>query len=404
MKLPISFLSVLFLVNTLFAQENKNLLGQQSPSIIFQESLDGNTSANFYKNKVLVLDFWATWCAPCIATFPHFNQLSKKYSSDSVVFASITDEPASIAQRFFERTKKELNAIKLCDTSHKTGNSFKVKSIPYCVILDKSDVVRWMGQTYDLTDEILESIIKNTQLPGNNPVIKAAYNPKPESLNKRTLFSFSVARSDTINGRVAGNSRNYKATYLDLSRTNTSLGSVLEDITGFSQSARIISNDSLKMKQLIDLEFKAGFDTTLFSEYKDKVLKGSARNNFIICQLGQALKFNIKETIKKQRHYELIVTDSLKLHQFISMNAGHSSFDADNFPDFEIVGYNLKNIAVNLEGSMKTIITTQIIDDNRYDLSLDISNIKTTNQTLQFHGLKLKEVNDEIELLTVDFY
>ena len=158
------------------------------------------------------------------------------------------------------------------------------------------------------------------------------------------------------------------------------------------------------MKQLIDLDFKAGRDTALFAGYENKILQGSARNNLIISLMGEALKFDIKRTVKKEQHYELIVVDTVKLHKFLSMNAHHSSFDADHFPDFEIVGYTLKDIATNLEGSMKTIITTHVADDNKYDLSLNISNIETANQALQFHGLKLKEVDDEVELLVVNFY
>lgn len=403
MKTMLSVLFTLLIANMLFGQDVNSLAGHQAPPIIFKESLSKNTPPNFYQNKILVIDFWATWCAPCIATFPHFNQLSKKYGSDSVLFASLTDEPASIARKFFERTKKELIAVKLCDTSHKTGNSFNVQSIPYCVVIDKNNIVRWTGQTYDLTEEVLNNIIKNTAQPEKQPPIAMASNEKPESLSKRTYFSFSISKSDTINGHEGGSSRTYKSSYLELSLTNTTLGSCLEQLTGFSKSARIVSNDSIKMKQLIDLDFKAGKDTTLFSSYKNTVLTGAARNNMIISLIGEALKFDIKVITKKNKHYELIVADSAKLHRFASMNARHSSFDADHFPDFEIVGYTLKAITVNLEESMKTIITTDIEDNTRYDISLDISNIKTANKTMEFHGLKLIPIDNDVDFLIVNF-
>ena len=67
--------------------------GAPAPDIHISKWLNYNPSEkNIFKGKTIVLEFWATWCRPCINSIPHINQLVEQFACDSVMFISISKE------------------------------------------------------------------------------------------------------------------------------------------------------------------------------------------------------------------------------------------------------------------------------------------------------------------------
>lgn len=145
MKKLIYLIALLFLTTTICKGQISSLVGKAAPPVIFQRNIGKVVKPDFYKRKILVLDFWATWCAPCNANFPHFNQLATTYQNKNVVFALITDEPSTTVQKFFARTKKKVKGLNLLDTTGITKKGFGILFIPYSVVIDENNVVRWAG-------------------------------------------------------------------------------------------------------------------------------------------------------------------------------------------------------------------------------------------------------------------
>src|SRR5713101_5460785 len=71
------------------------VIGNAAPAIKLEKLLQAppNASTDWekLKGKVVVLDFWATWCTPCVAGIPHLNQLAAEFSGQPVVFIGIAD-------------------------------------------------------------------------------------------------------------------------------------------------------------------------------------------------------------------------------------------------------------------------------------------------------------------------
>jgi thiol-disulfide isomerase/thioredoxin len=148
------FLLLLFLPLTALSQ--KTLMAGDTVRGIHigawvQDSLPGETP---FAGKTLVLDFWSTWCVPCVKAIPHLNALAEEFAGDNVVFAAVSNERAVTVSRFLEKT--EMKASVFVDTENSlTHKIFGVRAIPRTFIIAPDRVVRWTGHPDRLTGEIL---------------------------------------------------------------------------------------------------------------------------------------------------------------------------------------------------------------------------------------------------------
>ena len=111
--------------------------------------------------KVVVLDFWATWCGPCRAAIPHMNEIQNHYG-DKVICLGITSETKSKFESGMLKAKLKANdfAYGLAIDSNRTLSSFfGVKAIPHVAVLSGDWVVRWQGSPSGLNRKVLDSIV-----------------------------------------------------------------------------------------------------------------------------------------------------------------------------------------------------------------------------------------------------
>jgi len=90
------------------------------------------------RGKVLVLNFWATWCAPCVAEMPSMGRLRAKTADLDVHFGFITSEDPAVVRKFIEKRGIDLPIYIL---KGETPECFKARSIPATYVLDKSGLI-----------------------------------------------------------------------------------------------------------------------------------------------------------------------------------------------------------------------------------------------------------------------
>ncbi len=127
---------------TLYAKVD--LRGKPAPKIVAERWLTGKSPDT--KGKVVVLDFWATWCPPCRATIPELNEIAKEFGDDVVVIG-LTSEKPEVVQKFMESTKMTYNVA--VDTQSTTDKAVGVEGIPHVLIVSPDGVVRWQGFPLD---------------------------------------------------------------------------------------------------------------------------------------------------------------------------------------------------------------------------------------------------------------
>ncbi len=161
MKLKLCFLLLLCPFFGLHAQD-KNLsvipgtannreiaIGQQVPDVLIQNisCLKGSDKTlaalplSAFKGKLLILDFWATWCAPCIAGFPKMKMLQEKYQNDLQVIM-VNNEPVGSVTAFLQKRKTEHGedfTVVLADTL--LNKTFPHRTVPHYVWIGRDGKV-----------------------------------------------------------------------------------------------------------------------------------------------------------------------------------------------------------------------------------------------------------------------
>ncbi len=117
--------------------------------------MDGNSvTAQSLKGSVYVLDFWATWCGPCVASLPHLDALYKEFKGKGVKFFAVNEqEDKSTVAKFVADTK--LSIPVLMDSDGKVGDVFDPDAmIPLTVVVGKDGKVIKAGHMGGVEDQL----------------------------------------------------------------------------------------------------------------------------------------------------------------------------------------------------------------------------------------------------------
>ncbi|UZR94314.1 TlpA family protein disulfide reductase [Chondrinema litorale] len=139
-------------------------------------SLDGEkVSLEDLKGKVVVLDFWATWCAPCVMAFPYYKEVVEKYRDDeNVVFYFINldkDKEKEDISSFMESRKVDFNV--LLDKENDSSKDFAVSGLPTKMIIDKNGYINF-GESGFKSDkeEFIQELSLMIELAKNSESLK----------------------------------------------------------------------------------------------------------------------------------------------------------------------------------------------------------------------------------------
>jgi peroxiredoxin len=135
-------------------------LNQPAPDFSALDLSSNKVSLTSYRGqKVVLLDFWATWCGPCRMAMVGLQSLREKYKGQDLEILSLNQaEPAVQVRQFIDRKKYTFHV--LLDADQSIGAKYGVRGIPTMVLVDKSGVIQWLQVGYGKDESELQQAVE----------------------------------------------------------------------------------------------------------------------------------------------------------------------------------------------------------------------------------------------------
>ncbi|HEX8314454.1 MAG TPA: TlpA disulfide reductase family protein [Flavisolibacter sp.] len=155
-----------FAQSDLFKPQNE-LIGTTISELKITDYLLNEPANKNFDGKFKVLEFWATWCKPCLKAVPHLNKLQRKFQDSNIVFLSITYEKPEQTEKVFSKVKFE--TIVVSDQTRTVHQALRVQykgtmPLPRTVLMDDQNKIVWYGSPADLSEKMIERFLRKEKL------------------------------------------------------------------------------------------------------------------------------------------------------------------------------------------------------------------------------------------------
>jgi len=154
-------LAAILAFNLAFTLSAANKIGDPAPALVITDWLKGSAVQVDDSKKTLVVEFWATWCGPCIQLAPHVSGLQTKYKSKGVVFVGVTWEEKDVVKKFLKEMGNKINYTIALDKDEQTKakylEAFGLPGIPHSFII-KNGKILWYGHPLEVENILLQVV------------------------------------------------------------------------------------------------------------------------------------------------------------------------------------------------------------------------------------------------------
>ncbi|MET4140948.1 TlpA disulfide reductase family protein [Pedobacter sp. UYP1] len=373
------------------------------------------TNLSDFKAKLIILDFWATWCTSCLVNFPKIEKLQKKYGEE-VQFIKVTDQSKAVVLPFLEKFHKDQPSVIPVITDDKILHElFPHICIPHYVWLDQSGKVAAATTGDELTVENIDQFLNNDNITNMRLKIDQDIS-KPlfitnELLKNNELKHSSVFFQGKYDGLGTGvNKRFNKAgKQTGLSITNMPLFTIYEIVaTDLFRQRGVMNSDARSLNLVKDpslITYKKGLGTRAPCFYTYDCDAAYLDSTTIYQNIFDELNrySDYCGSIEKAKVKCLVLRRTSKIDK-IKTNGGIAQELSFDDPNPKLVNHPLT--IMMLRFSDLPFIKIPLIDETNYSSPVDIQISKSTNLTdlqkeLEKYDLELKEQTRELDMFVL---
>ncbi|MBI1751981.1 MAG: TlpA family protein disulfide reductase [Acidobacteria bacterium] len=134
------------------------MLGKKSPGLELTGWLNGEVKPAAMAGKIVVVDFWATWCGPCRASVPHNNELVRKYAAKGVVLFGACGSGRG-EEKMEEVAKATGLAYPTARVAKASTTAWNVQWWPTYAVIDRKGTLRAIGLKPDYVEKVIEALL-----------------------------------------------------------------------------------------------------------------------------------------------------------------------------------------------------------------------------------------------------
>jgi thiol-disulfide isomerase/thioredoxin len=368
------------------SKENLIEIGKKIPDYTFNDVLnhDKIPFSLGSQNKPIILEFWATWCSPCIPAMKKLELFQEKYRNDIEIITVSTDDKKNLI-RYIENTQTTLRVA--FDTTHL--NLFNYRSIPHSVLIDRNGIVKAITTPVNITEQIIEDLINDSIITIEEIEIAQTNHSLNKEL-KNNDYHFKLTSGNESKGFKNEIKRDENGQAISLDFRNVSIYRLMTDIYELSSAARIYSEEEIPARNKYTFSLEQ-------SENYEKDLLLNAREI-----LNSNLDFKA-ELVEKEIDsvYILEIVNKNKIPQQSAEQKKYFEFRGSYYRGKKISSYNLIEY---LENEVQQTIKDKTELDYFFDIELKWNyeeGGKSLNRELEKYGFKIKKSDkpEKVKLL-----
>jgi thiol-disulfide isomerase/thioredoxin len=379
---------------TAYAQSGP-LIGKQMADLQFSQILNYSkpaaTLADF-KSKVVILDFWATWCLPCIQAMPDLEKLQARFNKD-IQIITVTDDPLARIQKFVEKQGLKLPIV--IDKDGKLAEYFPHRTIPHTVIIDKNGIIRAITTPAELNETIIQKVIGNEPIAILEKRDNMDFDPSLP-LSGNTSIDYQIVVTPYQIGLPSMANVSGDKNYLNRRIVAVNIG---------PQSLyEIAYHFPVNLRTEVNIKNKAAMEWNETNAICMDIIvpenKGPDRFEIMKQQLNNIFGYQIsvEEKLKKVKVLR-VLSGGAKL----TLSSGAPESFSSGGTGLQMVNSNIKTVTGFLEDELQALVIDETNLTGRYDLKIDWYNENPglIYQNLKKLGLELVDDNRKVSILVI---